>query len=283
MDRRSVTSVIGIILLVAVTIIIAATVIVVGLTLVEDSDAPPRHIIDYEPYDEGHGVVHGTHFGGDNLDPDKLRGTGGGAVNQPFAGGDRKAGVTYTAYGRPGDTVQLVWEDDGNTYPVSTFTVPERASLSHVNWSATEDDPIESFRSRFLANCDLWGTCGLTWEAHSNYISVTNTGSLGAYTRTVPENDGEITVDLHLETNSLGDSGYEIALLDQSGERHQLWCEGSKSGQDGIGIVCNSGTPINGTDSKTISVDQEIGALEIFIDPEDPSEEIRLYELEVSD
>jgi hypothetical protein len=140
------------------------------------------------------------------------------------------------------------------------------------------------FRSRFLANCEVWQTgCGLEWDADSNYVGVTDAGSLGAYTRTVPENDGNVTVDLHLETNSLGDSGYSITVLDRSGDRYELWCEGSKAGSDGIAIPCNSGRSINGTDSIAVSADEEIGGLEIFVDMEDPSDELRLYELEVRD
>lgn len=275
---------VGVILVVAVAVIIAATVTVLALGLVEDGDPPPQHVIDYEPYDEGHGVVYGRHVSGENLDPEKLRGINGGAVDQELAGTDRSAGVAYTAYARPGDSVQLVWEEDGRTFPVSTYDVPDDASLSFVNWSATGPSPVHSFRSRFLENCAVWQTgCGIEWDAQSNHIRVTNSESLGAYTRTVPENDGTITVDLHLETNSLGASGYSIVALDQSGDRHELWCEASAAGEDGLTTVCNSGTSINGTDSKTVSAGEAIGALEIFVDPEDPSDEVRLYELEVRD
>jgi flagellin-like protein len=283
-DNRGASSVVGVILVVAVAVIIAATVAVLALGLVEDGDPPPQHVIEYEPYDDGHGVVHGRHSEGENLDPEKLQGIRGGAVDQDLAGADRIAGVAYTAYARPGDTVQLVWEDEGRTFPVSTYSVPDDTSLGYLNWSATGSTPVHGFRSRFLENCEVWQTgCGLEWDADSNAISVTDSGSLGAYTRTVPENDGNITVDLHLETSGLGDSGYSITLRDQSGDRYELWCEGSKPGQDGIRTFCNSGTSINGTDSMTISADEEIGALEIFVDMEDPSDEVRLFDLELRD
>ena len=283
MDERSASPVIGNILLVAVVVIIAATVGVLALGLAEENEQPPRHALDYEPYNDGHGVVYGVFAGGQSIDTTALI-ERGGAVNQEFSGFTATAGDSHFMYARPGDTVQLVWtSESGKTYPISRFDVPDDATLEFVDWDGSTSDAA-AFTSSFWNHNGIGGE--IIWQGSTNYIEPTSNGNnnWGLYSRTVPGNDGDVTVDLHLETNNLGDSGYQIRAVDKSGERYELWCEDSASGADGVSISCDPGTPtIDGTQSRTVSVGEEIGSLSIAIDLEDSSSEIQIHEMKVSD
>jgi flagellin-like protein len=272
-DSRSQSPVVSSILLVAVVVILAATVSVLALGLVDESEPPPQHSMSFQPYNHDHGVISGDFQGGDNIDTERLE-VRGGAVDLEFSGFTATAGTGSFGYARPGDTLRYVWEDDtGKTHTIDKYDVPESATLEHVDWDGSQSGAA-GFNEQFWDHRDTGGD--VQWEKRSDHIRPTgDKGDFLLRSRTVPENDGEVTIDLHLETRSLNQAGYYILVQGQSGDVERVWCDG---------LYCNAGTPgINGSESKTVSMDEEIGALRIGVEFGNTNEEIRFYDLEVRD
>lgn len=268
---RAASSIVGVILIVGVVVILAATVSVLALGLVEEEEPQPAAAFEWDEYNPNHGVILATHVSGENLKAERLV-RKGGAVDLSNSDYTFEAGQETFSYVRPGDTIQFV-ENEGETRHVITqHEVPDNRPLKPINWSASGPDALAEFRSNFYRH-----PTGekLVWDAQSDHIRVGASqadDSWMLYSTTVPENPGNVTVEMRFEQQSFQDSGYRFYLFDQSSDVHNLWCKDSINGGDGISLNCpNNSATINGTASKTLTNDEEFGAFLVVVDMEDTS------------
>ena len=115
---RGVAPVISTILLVGIVVILAAIISVFALGLGEDvSDPAPSAAFDVDVTEDGTVLV--VHIGGETIDGENLALRGGAIADRPET---IQAGSTIEVTG-PTSEMDLVWETDGNSAILSSFTV----------------------------------------------------------------------------------------------------------------------------------------------------------------
>ncbi len=119
-DKKAVSPVIGVILMVAITVILAAVIgaFVLDLGSSASESAPQAQFsIDYDGTDA---II--THEGGDNVDTDSVFVTVDGSEATPtFSSDTLKAGGTITFTGESDDDIRLVWESDNGDRTSTLF------------------------------------------------------------------------------------------------------------------------------------------------------------------
>lgn len=104
-EKRAVSPVIGVILMVAVVVILAAVIgaFVLGLGGSQSQAPQAAFTLDGDTL---------TMSSGDTLDPANIQVVVAGAASDPFgAGGDIVAGTSATITVNPGDQVSVIWTD----------------------------------------------------------------------------------------------------------------------------------------------------------------------------
>ena len=115
---RGVAPVISTILLVGIVVVLAAIISVFALGLGEEvSDPAPSAAFGVDITD--HGTVLVRHTGGETIDGENLALRGGAIADRPET---IQAGSTIEIAG-PSSEMDLVWETDGNSAILSSFTV----------------------------------------------------------------------------------------------------------------------------------------------------------------
>ena len=140
-DKRGVSPVIGVILMVAITVILAAVIGTFVLGLGDNVNSTPQASWDFELEDvdgDDSLELRITHNGGDSIDGDLLsiEGLDTGSVDV-FAGTDVTAGSSYIiqegslSSADEGETVRLVYtaQDGGSSNVIATYDIPNSADL----------------------------------------------------------------------------------------------------------------------------------------------------------
>jgi flagellin-like protein len=132
-DARSVSPVISVILMVAITVILAAVIATFVLGIGEStSTEAPSTAFEFE-YDEDTGDVTVTHAEGEVINGDQLRFAGAALEKTSFGdiwSGDVTSGATADVNVEAGKTLQVVWrnEEKTNTAILGEYDVPSSAS-----------------------------------------------------------------------------------------------------------------------------------------------------------
>lgn len=139
-DKKAVSPVIGVILMVAITVILAAVIGTFVLGLGDNVDSTPQASWDFEISEDDNELTI-THTGGDSIGKARLSvsgvssdlGTTGSGTSKDFSdpvtAGDS---ATVDITGESGSTVQLVYtaEDGDDSNILATYDISNNAALS---------------------------------------------------------------------------------------------------------------------------------------------------------
>jgi flagellin-like protein len=118
-DKRGVSPVIGVVLMVAVVVILAAVIGAFVLGLGGDQQAAPQASFTYD----GTNLVHD---GGNTIPADELSYSVSGGTASDWGGtGDVSAGSSTAVTATAGDTIRVIWTspDGGDTSTIATINV----------------------------------------------------------------------------------------------------------------------------------------------------------------
>ena len=113
--NRAVSSVIGVILMVAITVILSAVIATFVLGLGESvSSSAPQATFDFE-HDKTVGEVTITHAGGATLERSAVTIQGYSGSLTDWGSTEISAGTTATVGVSPGDEIRITWQNDAGT------------------------------------------------------------------------------------------------------------------------------------------------------------------------
>ena len=223
-DQRSVSSVISVILLVAVTVILASVVSVFALDIAEETQkTAPSGSFDFNYISES-GNIEVTYANGDEIDGNQLRFAGAaleknsyGGISE-WAGGPVVAGDTATVNAVAGEELRVTWQNDQGTDSavLGTYDVPDVASasgsISDVSVDTGDDEVAVTISS--LSNVDA-NSAHAVVEVDGTEQASGDISSASQRTFNIPVDAGDsVTVTLYESSsanNQIGSSVTETA------------------------------------------------------------------------
>lgn len=259
-DDDAVSSVVSVILLVAITIILASAVTVFALDIGGGAaNTTPSAAFDFE-YQDSTGDIRVTHSNGDMLSGDQLRFAGAALEKDSFggisewSGGDVNAGDSATVNVEAGETLRLVWQGDSGSetavlgeYQVSDDITSQSGSISSVQANAGDDDVDVDIGS-------LSSVGGSAW------VVVNNGGSTTGESVTTGENNDIDSIG----SFDPGDS-VDVTLYESSNENLELDTESDTAAGASVcfvdgdvnGDVTYDLTSITGTSQVFVVIDDD--------------------------
>jgi flagellin-like protein len=235
---RGVSSVISVILMVAVTVILAAVVATFALDLGGSaSDTGPQASFQFE-YDTTTGNVTVAHTNGDALDGDRLRFSGAAVDKRTFgsitewAGSEVTGGETAQVHVEEGEELRVAWrsEDRSQSAVLGEFTVPEAGVVASGSVSVTDLDGASGEVTVDVGSLSaVGGNANLVAENTDTGNSVSRTVSgAGSYTLSPgvgPGDTVEVTLyesgttnQLDRESATAPDAGVTFGVAPTSGD-----------------------------------------------------------------